>query len=147
MYRVGYRIPKDLEQAAVWARMAADQGDAFGQSILGEMYANGEGVRPDLKQAISWIRKAAEQGARSAQYQLGVMYLQGRGIPQDYLQAYAWISVAVANGYNEYEAADGYKTDYAIRSRELAAARLTPRLLTEAQALSHRYFKDYPPKK
>ena len=37
-------VPEDDAEAVRWYRLAAEQGNAFAQSNLGVMYANGEGV-------------------------------------------------------------------------------------------------------
>ena len=40
----GRGVPEDDAEAARWYRLAADQGHAIAQHILGIMYAHGEGV-------------------------------------------------------------------------------------------------------
>ena len=45
-------------------RPLADQGNAFAQSGLGTMYANGEGVPQDYAEAARWNRKAERTGQR-----------------------------------------------------------------------------------
>src|SRR5580692_11794527 len=52
-------------------RPLADQGNAFAQFNLGNMYRNGQGVRQDYAAAVSWYRKAADQGYIPAQFNLG----------------------------------------------------------------------------
>ena len=47
-------------------RLAAEQGDANAQYILGLMYANGEGVPEDDVTAYAWLNIAAAQGQSSA---------------------------------------------------------------------------------
>ena len=42
-----------------WYRKAAEQGYAFAQSQLGEMYAKGEGVERDYVKAYAWSSLAA----------------------------------------------------------------------------------------
>ena len=63
-------------------RRQAEQGDPDAQSILGLMYANGEGVLKDDTEAVRWYRLAADQGVALTQYNLGHMYFLGRGGPQ-----------------------------------------------------------------
>ena len=55
-------------------RPLAEQGDAEAQTVLGLMYANGEGVPEDARQAEYWWRKAAAQGLAEAQFNLGPDY-------------------------------------------------------------------------
>ena len=42
--------------------MAAEQGNADGQNILGAMYETGVGVEKNLDEAIRWYRMASAQG-------------------------------------------------------------------------------------
>ena len=49
----------------------ADQGDAVAQTLLGSMYADGQGVPKDDAQAVKWYRLAADQGYAMAQVNLG----------------------------------------------------------------------------
>ncbi len=77
---------------------AAEQGNVDAQSLLGAMYANGEGVAQDYKQAVAWTRKAAEQGNVDAQRLLGAMYFNGSGVAQDDKQAVAWFRKAAEQG-------------------------------------------------
>jgi TPR repeat protein len=49
-----------------WYRLAADQGNAKGQTGLGFMYDNGYGVPQDYVQAHMWWNLAAAQGDEDA---------------------------------------------------------------------------------
>ena len=79
-------------------RPLADQGDAFAQFGLGEMYSRGHGVAQDYVQALKWYRKAADQGNASAQSNLGFMYGEGQGVAQDYAEALKWYRKAADQG-------------------------------------------------
>ena len=80
-------IPQDYKEAVKWYRLAADQGYASAQFLLGTMYFNGQGVPQDYKEAVKWYRLAAEQGDSSAQFNLGFMYNNGQGVTQNYQEA------------------------------------------------------------
>ncbi|MEI7821720.1 MAG: J domain-containing protein [Verrucomicrobiota bacterium] len=71
-------------------QVAAEQGDAVAQRILGDMYAEGSGVVQDEAKAVEWFRKAATQGDSDAQRRLGQMYAEGRGVPKDEAKAEEW---------------------------------------------------------
>lgn len=114
-------------------RAKAESGDSISQTNLGVMYHNGEGVSQDDKQAVYWWTLAAKQGDASSQYNLGVLYHNGKGVPQDYKQAYVWFSIAAENGYSD-----------AVKSRNLAAQKLPPHALQEAQADAAELFKALP---
>ncbi len=53
-----------------WYRMAAEQGDSDCQTILGNMYREGEGVKQDYAEAAKWYQLAAAQGDKEAQESL-----------------------------------------------------------------------------
>ena len=76
----------------------ANNGDAFAQSGLGEMYYNGKGVPQDYKEAMKWYRLAADQGDADAQFNVGVMYDNGQGVPQDYKEAVKLYRLAADQG-------------------------------------------------
>src|SRR5262249_53410150 len=60
-------------------RRLAEQGEAWAQFNLAQMYDKGEGVPQSYAEAAKWYRKAAEQGDASAQDNLGAMYHFGQG--------------------------------------------------------------------
>ena len=76
----------------------AEQGYAAAQSILGHMYANGEGVPEDDAEAVRWYRLGAEQGNAAAQFLLGGMYANGEGLPKDNAEAVRWFRLAAEQG-------------------------------------------------
>ena len=119
--------------------MAAKQGHAGAQFNLGAtltnhgvMYSEGLGVPQDFAEAVKWFRMAAEQGFAIAQNYLGVMYAEGLGVRQDYVQAHLWFNLAAAQGIEK-----------ARKNRDIAAARMTPAQINEAQRLA----REWKPKK
>lgn len=78
--------------------LAAEQGDAYAQSLLGGMYYFGNGVAQDYGEAVKWYRLAALQGDLHAQSFLGSMYAVGNGVPQDYDEAAKWYRLAAEQG-------------------------------------------------
>jgi hypothetical protein len=62
MYRGGYGVRKDYQQAAYWYQKAAEQGHVVAQSNLGSMYERGEGVPQDYILAHMWFSLAATNG-------------------------------------------------------------------------------------
>ena len=68
MYADGEGVPEDDEEAVWWYRLAAEQGYASAQTILGLMYANGEGVPEDLVLAYMWYNLSAAQGNPRARW-------------------------------------------------------------------------------
>jgi TPR repeat protein len=78
--------------------LAADQGNAEGQTNLGYSYANGWGVPQDYAEALKWYRLAADQGNAGAQTNLGYSYANGQGVSQDYAEALKWFRLAADQG-------------------------------------------------
>ena len=91
-------MPKDTTEAVKWWRLAAEQGNAPAQFVLGSMYHIGEGVPKDDAEAVKWFRLAAEQGDAAAQSTLGVRYHKGEGLPKDLVQAHVWLNLSGVSG-------------------------------------------------
>ena len=62
LYYWGRGVPKDVEEALRWRRMAADQGHANAQYFVGLVLENGEAGTADPVAARSWFEVAAAQG-------------------------------------------------------------------------------------
>ena len=56
MYYNGWGVPRDFKESIKYYRMAAKQGHAGAQWILGYMYDNGWGVPLDYIQAYKMVR-------------------------------------------------------------------------------------------
>jgi uncharacterized protein len=66
MYTHGQGVPQDDAEGVKWFRLAADQGNASSQFILGLMYAQGRGVPQDNVSAHMWLNLAAASGKQDA---------------------------------------------------------------------------------
>jgi len=62
MYGDGQGVPKNNNEAMKWCRLAAEQGDANAQTVLGLEYIVGGGVPVDHVRAYFWLNLAAAQG-------------------------------------------------------------------------------------
>ena len=58
----GQGTPQSYEDAVVWFRKAAEQGNPAAQFNLGVAYAGGTGVPQSSEEARKWFQKAADQG-------------------------------------------------------------------------------------
>lgn len=76
----------------------ANEGHVLAQTLLGSLYAYGEGVERDDRQAAHWFRLAAEGGSAQAQYNLGILYEKGWGVEQSNDKARKWYRQATNNG-------------------------------------------------
>lgn len=108
------------EEALIYFRKAAEDGDAAAQTYLGFMYQAGQGVTKDNAETVRWYRKAAEQGNADAQIQLGVRYEAGQGVTKDDSEAVNWYRKAAEMGNARaqcylggmYESGRGIAKDY-----------------------------------
>ncbi|CAM8647952.1 MORN motif [Oxalobacteraceae bacterium] len=100
MYRDGYGVTKNTQQALKWFKLAADKGFSDAQLELGLMYSNGDHLMKNSLEAIHFFRQAADLGNAKAQYMLGVMYTRGDGVPEDSQEAIRWIRLAAESGYD-----------------------------------------------
>jgi hypothetical protein len=89
---------KDEALAAHWFELAATQGNAYAQKMLGDIYAEGSGVPRNLRLAADWREKAANRGNIEAQCLLGKMYLNGEGVNKDQSKAEKWLQRAATEG-------------------------------------------------
>jgi hypothetical protein len=132
MYYRGEGVSKNIAKAVDWYQKAAAQGYASAQLILGAMYSNGEGVPKDAAKAVEWWQKAAVQGDGNAQSNLGAMYYNGQGVPQDYVMAHLWSNLASVG-------LSGEDRERAVRNRDLAASKMSPSQVAEAQRLAREW--------
>jgi uncharacterized protein len=94
------------------------------------MYFAGQGVAQDFPQAVGWYRMAADQGFAAAELNLGLMYLNGQGLSQDYVRAHKWFNLAASRSLS------GTAHDWAIKSRDDVAAKMTPAQIAQAQKMA-----------
>jgi TPR repeat protein len=60
MYYEGDGTHADKVEAAKWYRLAAAQGDANSQTIIGLMCATGDGIQKDPVEALKWLKLSAD---------------------------------------------------------------------------------------
>ena len=66
------KVP-DHETALFWTARSARSGSLSAQSMLGDMYYNGNGVARDLKKSWAWYKLAAEGGDAASKNMLGII--------------------------------------------------------------------------
>jgi TPR repeat protein len=101
-------------QGVYWCRLAANQGFALAQDLLGWTYGNGRGVGRDYDLGEKWMRRAADQGLVSAEYHLGNLFehefdKSGKWTP-NFQVAAEWYRKAADQGHVKamFELADMY---------------------------------------
>lgn len=96
----------NLPEARLWARRAAETGDAKGMHAYGMYLFEGAGGPKDQAEALSWLRKAAEKGLIDSQYNVAKLYETGdEGIRSDPEQAYKWYLIAARAGDGDAQSA------------------------------------------
>jgi len=152
---------KNYPVALAKFRLAAAQGNASAQVIIGAMFEKGLGVAQDYVEAVRWYRLAAAQGDARAQYNLGGSFNFGKGVVQDYAEAMRWYRLAAAQGHTFAQTGIGFMFDHgrgviqdytrahmwynlaavkgdkdAVKNRDKNADRMTPQQIARAQQLA-----------
>ena len=103
LYFHGHGVRESDTQATQWFQLAARQGLAEAQYLLGNMYAYGLApVAADAdpqRLAAQWYFEAARQGHAQAQFSLGILFVTGSGVVQDEQEARRWMARAAAQGH------------------------------------------------
>ena len=94
-----YQAGRFLTAFAIATRRVNEQADPKAMTLLGWLYANGEGVRSDDHIAQSWYKLAADRGDREAMFELSMFRLRGRGGPRDRDAAVALLQRAASLGH------------------------------------------------
>lgn len=76
----------------------ANHGSAIAETMLGIMYARGQGVSVDPATAATYWFRAANRGYAPAQLALARAIANGRGVTRDYGAAWVWAQLAEARG-------------------------------------------------
>ena len=156
-------IAKNPRHAAAVCLRQAKEGDAYAQTALGKMYADGRGVKEDFDQAKFWFEKAVLQKQPEALYNLGLLYANGDGVDQSWPEAVRWYRLAADRGQVDaenslgvrYKKGEGVDQDYvqaykwflislsnatkpaeqamAIANRDALAKLMTPLQIAQAQ--------------
>mmetsp|Transcript_24712 Transcript_24712/g.58328 ORF Transcript_24712/g.58328 Transcript_24712/m.58328 type:complete len:320 (-) Transcript_24712:205-1164(-) len=90
----GMGVPQNHIEAAHLLRLAADQGFADAQCLLGFLCEHGKGTKRDLGEAVRLYRAAAAQRDVRALARLGVCLEKGRGVAQSEAEAAASYAAA-----------------------------------------------------
>ncbi|MBE0434223.1 MAG: sel1 repeat family protein [Methylomicrobium sp.] len=91
LYETGNGVTKNLEQALLNYRIAAELGAVEAMRIMGVRSVLGLGVQKNIEQGAIWVRQAAEQGDSKAWLFLGYLYQHGLGVEKDSLKALNWL--------------------------------------------------------
>ena len=127
MYRNGQGVPQDYKTAVKWYTLAAEQGIALAQNVLGEIYFKGQrGIPQNYSAAFAWHKRAADNGVVDSWAHLGYIYLKGLGAIQDYVTAHMWFNIAASSGFSPTS----------VKNREIVEKKMTSAQIAEAQKLA-----------
>lgn len=96
-------VSKDVGKAVKWLTRAADDGERRAQTLLGELYLDGDEVRKDYYKAGVYLEKAAAKGHAHSQFLTGMMYATGMGRKADEETAKFWLNCAAQRGDKDAE--------------------------------------------
>jgi TPR repeat protein len=118
------RVAADPAQAARYLAAAAQSGDAEAQSLLGQLYMEGNGVPKDAALAWRYTLAAANHGIALAQLNAGLIILDRSAAARDLAEAYKWFALAART---QYPGAD--------QDRRFVMGQMTQAELARAEAL------------
>ncbi len=132
LYQTGENgVTADAGESRLWARRAAEGGDARGMHAFGMYLFDGVGGARNRPEALDWLKKAADAGLVDSQYNVARIYENGdEGIAPNPTQAYRWYLIAARAGDPQAQAAVDR-----LAPTIPAAARQTARAQAEAFAL------------
>lgn len=110
---VAYQQQNYQQALTAWLPLA-ESGHVLAQTLIGSMYAYGEGVKRNDSEAFKWLSLAANTGSAQAQYNLAILYENGFGTSQNKELAQKWFKAAADQG----------RKDAAARYDTLLAANL-----------------------
>ena len=74
MHQMGLGVSKDAKEAKKWGKLAAKQGNADAQLLMGSLYYKAEGGEsPDALRAYVWYDASAEQGSAEAKKEIALI--------------------------------------------------------------------------
>jgi hypothetical protein len=91
LYEAGEGVEKDVSQAAIWYRKAAEQGDVDAQIQIERLFADGLSTEKDKQDTLQWYQQAAKQNMKFAQKALIHAFSTGQGVTQNLNMATYWV--------------------------------------------------------
>jgi uncharacterized protein len=91
---MGRPAKRDEQQALIWYRRAAQQGDSSAACNIAQMYAD----RRNQRRAFFWYQRAAAMNDGDALVEVGDPYYEGNGVLRDPLSALRCVPKALQSG-------------------------------------------------
>lgn len=99
-YALGKGVPEDVTESSKWLMIAANNGNAKAQTMVGDLYYYGMGGKTQsLSESAKWYIKAAQQDYPDGQFKIALAYLDGEGITQSNSQGLMWLRKAADNNH------------------------------------------------
>lgn len=104
-------------------RLLAEEGDIEARTVLGTLYAEGQGCKQDFDMALSLLLGAAKDGSKDAYRYLGDLYIADKLLPRDTERALTYYRAAAELGMtNAYETMGDIFRQGEIVPRDVAKA-------------------------
>lgn len=95
----GAGVPADATESRLWARRAAEGGDALGMHAYAMYLFEGVGGPRNRPEALDWLKRAAAKGLIDSQYNVARIYERGdEGIAANTVEALRWYLIAARGG-------------------------------------------------
>lgn len=143
LYQSGdYGVGINLTESRLWARRAAEGGDAKGMHFYAMELYEGVGGTENRPEALIWLQRAAERGLVDSQFNVARLYENGDdGIARNTTEALKWYTIAARAGDTGAQEALTRLTPTASASAQRAAraaadayqAQATPAAASAAQ--------------
>lgn len=94
----GMNVEQDLDRAFRYLNVAAKDGDALSQFLVGFMHWSGRGTEPDQDKALDWFLLASGQGVPEAMYNVAKI-LMAKDPENNKAEAIKWLKRSANAGY------------------------------------------------
>ena len=99
-------VTRNVTEARLWARRAAEGGDPRGMHAFGMYLFDGVGGARNRPEALNWLLKAADRGLVDSQYNVARIYENGdEGIAPNPTEAFKWYLIAARTGDTDAQTA------------------------------------------
>ena len=114
-YENGLGVPQDMEMAAKWFRLAAEQNNSEAQVLLAYQYELGIGVPKNDATGVDLMTRAANAGNAEALFNLALYHGQGKyGFAKDPAESFRLAKLAADKGYAQAERYVGACYDHGV---------------------------------
>jgi localization factor PodJL len=95
----GNGVARNLTESRLWARRAAETGDANGMHTFGMYLYQGVGGVRNPAEGLNWLTKAADKGLVDSQFNVAKIYESGTdGVAANPAEALKWYMIAARTG-------------------------------------------------